>query len=193
MIVMSGILIATHNCIYIPPMCITKGTFYDKSPYKPYERNCQVYECRCCAGKSFRGNSEYNNHIKSKTHKEFIKNYPKYYKEVDQHAEEIKQLRIDKERLTRENKRNARTNDNLKTENEKLSLTINNLNQDKEKVTRENEKLSVITYTLNDNIEILTKDKKELLIGIKSKEEEDKNKAILLGKISNMVSSIQNM
>ena len=40
----------------------------------------------CCAVKIFRGNIEFNNHIKSEINKEFIKNYSKYYKEIDQHT-----------------------------------------------------------------------------------------------------------
>ena len=102
---MSTVLVSTHNVIYIPKFDPNTGKYIDQTPYIKYQRNCLVYECRCRAGSSFRGNNEYKQHIKSKTHRDFIDNYSKYFSEVDNQAEEIKSLRVDKERLARENKR----------------------------------------------------------------------------------------
>lgn len=96
-------IISVNREIYIPSFDENKDEYYDKSPYKPYERNCIQYECRCKAGSIFMGNVMYKQHIKSKTHKDFIKNYKKYYAEVDRAKETIKRLRIENEFLTRQN------------------------------------------------------------------------------------------
>lgn len=87
-------LVATHNVIYKPGFDENSGLYIDMTPYQRYSRNCQVYECRCRAGASFRGNAEYKQHIKSKTHQDFIGNYAKYFKEVDEAQDRIKELRV---------------------------------------------------------------------------------------------------
>jgi len=87
--------------IYVPNFNENSGNYVDKSPYKPYQRKCIEYECRCKAGSSFINNTSYKQHIKSITHKLFIDNYPTYFKEVDEAAETIKQLRIENEMLKR--------------------------------------------------------------------------------------------
>ena len=61
-----------------------------------YFVNCCIrYECRCKAGSYFMNNATYKQHIKSKTHKDFIKNYKKYYKEADQASDTINDLKAD--------------------------------------------------------------------------------------------------
>ncbi len=96
-------IILVNKEIYIPEFNENLDEYYDKSPYKPYERNCIQYECRCKAGSIFMGNVMFKQHIKSKTHKDFIQNYKKYYAEVDQAKETIKELSIENEFLTRKN------------------------------------------------------------------------------------------
>ena len=87
--------------IYKPSFNENTGEYYDFSPYKPYERNCIRYECRCKAGVSFVNTTQFKQHIKSKTHKNFIENYSKYYKEVDESHNIIKELKVEKEMLCR--------------------------------------------------------------------------------------------
>ena len=96
--------------IYKPSFNEDKDEYYDKCPYVPYERNCIRYECRCKAGVSFVNTTQFKQHIKSKTHQEFIINYPKYYKEVDEAQDIIKQLRVDNELLTRKTDKLTTTN-----------------------------------------------------------------------------------
>ena len=96
-------IISVHKEIYIPSFNEETDEYYDKSPYKRYERNCIQYECRCKAGSVFMGNTMFKNHIKSKTHKDFIVNYKKYYREVDSAKEIIKELRVENEFLARKN------------------------------------------------------------------------------------------
>jgi len=90
----STIIVSTIHNIYKPLFDTETGTYKDVTPYLPYQRNRQYYECRCCAGKGFANNQEFKQHCKSKTHKEFVENYSKYYKEVDEAMDEIKSLRI---------------------------------------------------------------------------------------------------
>ena len=89
--------------IYKPSFDVDKDEFVDKTPYRAYERNCIRYECRCKAGAYFVDNKNFKQHTKSKTHKEFIENYKKYYKEVDEAGETIINLTADKELLLRKN------------------------------------------------------------------------------------------
>ena len=96
-------IVSVTKCIYIPSFDEELDEYYDKSPYKKYERNCIQYECRCKAGSTFVANTGFKQHIKSKTHKDYISNYKKYYAEVDQVKETIKELRIENEFLTRKN------------------------------------------------------------------------------------------
>jgi len=100
---MNNQIVSLRTNIYIPSFNEEIDGYYDKSPYKKYERNCIQYECRCKAGSIFMGNVMFKQHIKSKTHKEFIANYKKYYAEVDQGKEIIKELRIENEFLIRKN------------------------------------------------------------------------------------------
>ena len=96
-------IIPVNKEIYIPSFNEEVDEYYDKSPYKKYERNCIQYECRCKAGSVFMGNAMFKQHIKSKTHKDFITNYKRYYAEVDRAEETNKELRVENEFLTRKN------------------------------------------------------------------------------------------
>ena len=94
-------LTKVETSIYIPSFDENNDIYIDKSPYKPYERKCIKFECRCKAGAYFVGNSMFKQHIKSKTHKDFILNYKKYFKEVDEANETINNLKIENELLKR--------------------------------------------------------------------------------------------
>ena len=96
-------IISLQKNIYIPSFDENTDEYIDKSPYKPYMRNPIQYECRCRAGCTFTGNTGFKQHIKSKTHKDFIKNYKKYYAEIDKANDTIKELRVENEFLTRKN------------------------------------------------------------------------------------------
>ena len=87
--------------IYKPIFDERTGIFVDSCPYKLYERDRITYECRCKAGSSFTSRGEFNQHIRSMVHKDFIKYYDKYYKEVDEAAKTINELKIDNELLKR--------------------------------------------------------------------------------------------
>lgn len=114
-----------HSDIYVPGFNENTDEYFDKCPYKPYERNCIRYECRCKAGSYFLNNASYKQHIKSRTHKDFIENYKKYYKEVDEAQQTIKDLKAEIELLKRKNT-------NLKNQNNKLLEIIEEMNDEGE-------------------------------------------------------------
>lgn len=114
-----------HSDIYVPGFNENTDEYFDKCPYKPYERNCIRYECRCKAGSYFLNNASYKQHIKSITHKDFIQNYKKYYKEVDEAQQTIKDLKAEIEILKRKNT-------NLKNQNNKLLEIIEDMNDEEE-------------------------------------------------------------
>ena len=94
--------VATINHeIYKPVFDENGDTYLDCSPYKPYQRKCIEYECNCRAGSSFFNNASYKQHIKTKTHRDYIENYKKYNKELYERDEIIKNLKIENELLTR--------------------------------------------------------------------------------------------
>ena len=90
-----------HFQVYIPHFNTETDKYADISPYRPYERQPIRYECRCRAGASFCGTGQFKQHIKSKTHQDFITNYSKYFKEVDEAQDKIKQLTVENEMLQR--------------------------------------------------------------------------------------------
>jgi|TARA_Y100000389_G_C17292956_1_gene428972 FtsZ-binding cell division protein ZapB len=116
--------LALIDCeIYVPGFNENTDEYFDKCPYRPYERNCIRYECRCKAGAHFMNNASFKQHIKSRTHKDFIENYKKYYKEVDEAQDTIKQLRTELELLKRKNT-------SLKNQNMKLLEIIEDMNDE---------------------------------------------------------------
>ena len=68
---------------YTPQFNENSGKFEDKSPFVKGERKCIQYKCSCKSGTLFSGYSQFQQHIKSKTHQEYIDNYEKNNKEVD--------------------------------------------------------------------------------------------------------------
>lgn len=86
---------------YVPVFDENNDTYIDKCPYKPYQRNCKQYSCNCRAGASFLNNAQYKQHIKTKTHCNYIKNYKKYNKEIYERDETIKNLNVQLELTTR--------------------------------------------------------------------------------------------
>ena len=112
--------------IYVPTFNENNDIYVDKCPYRPYQRKCIEYECRCKAGSSFFNNASYKQHIKSQTHKDFIENYSKYYKEVDEAFETINTLKVENEIF----KRKLQNRDNKIVKLEKQLKEIKNLMND---------------------------------------------------------------
>ena len=132
-------LVQVYTDIYKPAFDENKDEYIDKSPYKPYERNCIRFECRCKAGAYFIGNSQFKQHIKSKTHKDFIVNYKKYFKETDELKEKNIKLLSDNQLLERKN--------NLQSD--KIEDLLNKI----EKLQKQNKKLLKIISDMNEEDE----------------------------------------
>jgi len=109
-------IVSITRCIYIPKFDEKTDEYIDVSPYKKYERNPIQYECRCRAGSIMTNTTTFKQHVKSKTHKDFIKNYKKYYAELDSAKDTIKELRIENEFLTRKNIKLQQTIEELELE-----------------------------------------------------------------------------
>ena len=98
---------------YVPVFDENNDTYIDKCPYIPYQRKCIEYSCNCRAGASFFNNASYKQHIKTKTHCDYIKNYKKYNKEIYERDETIKNLNVQLELTTRKMNRYKTIVDNF--------------------------------------------------------------------------------
>ena len=116
-------IVVTESSIYIPAFNEETGEYVDKCPYQPYQRNTVKFECRCRVNAYFHNRGKYNQHIKSASHQEWIKNYPKYFKEVDEAGQKIKELTVKSELLERKNLRVNNICQNLISENKSLKET----------------------------------------------------------------------
>ena len=116
-------IVTTESSIYIPAFNEETGEYVDECPYRPYQRNTQIFECRCKANTRFSNNFSYKQHIKTKTHREWIENYSKYFKEVDEAGQKIKELTVKSELLERKNLRVNNICQNLISENKSLKET----------------------------------------------------------------------
>jgi len=87
--------------LYQPTFDPQTGTYQDVSPFKHRSRKNPVYECRCQVGSFFHTNSIFKVHCKKKTHQMFLTDYEYYYKDADIAKQEIKEYRIENEKLRR--------------------------------------------------------------------------------------------
>lgn len=83
-------LVSTKHNQYKPSFNEKDGKYYDECPYLPYQRNRQTYKCACKSGFTFCSSAEFNQHIKSLTHKKWLNEY----KDESVEDGEIKELRI---------------------------------------------------------------------------------------------------
>tara|TARA_B100001093_G_C26781083_1_gene994658 strand:- start:1143 stop:1553 length:411 start_codon:yes stop_codon:yes gene_type:complete len=94
----------TKKSVYAPEFDPETNEYYDKEYF--YDKGLRglktIYTCRCRWGSEWQSNQEYKQHIKSDTHKSFIKDYHIYYKDVDKQEEIIKELRIENESMKKE-------------------------------------------------------------------------------------------
>ena len=94
-------IVASNLKIYEPEFDEDEDCYKDINPFKKYERSIISYECKCRAGTCFTNNTQYKQHIKSKTHKKFIENYKLFHKEISDLKKEIKGKDIIIEKLKR--------------------------------------------------------------------------------------------
>ena len=94
-------IVASNLKIYEPQFDEDEDRYIDTNPFKKYERSIISYECKCRAGTCFTNNTQYKQHIKTKTHKKFIENYKLFHKEISDLKKEIKGKDIIIEKLKR--------------------------------------------------------------------------------------------
>ena len=94
-------IIQVDKILYKPQFDPDTGSYRDVSPFKHRSRNNPLYECRCQAGSFFNTNSQFKQHCHKKTHRIFLGDYEYYYKDADVAKQEIKEYRIENEKLQR--------------------------------------------------------------------------------------------
>ena len=119
-------LVTINFEIYKPDFNENTDTYVDKSPYKKYQRKCKHYECRCKAGTTFYNNASFKQHIKSQTHKEFIQNYSRYYKEENELRENDNSQKAEIELLKRKLNNSLNENNDLKEQLDNIKNVFNN-------------------------------------------------------------------
>ena len=95
-------IVSTQTKIYKPEFDTENDNYYDKSPFKKYERGIP-HKCNCKIGKLFNNLTQYNQHIKTQTHQNYIQNYKNHNQELDSANERTKELTTEKELLKRRN------------------------------------------------------------------------------------------
>jgi len=72
----------TEPPLYTPQFNENTGKYEDESPYEKYKPTHKTYKCSCKSGTLFSDRFRFMQHIKSKTHQEYINNYENYNKEL---------------------------------------------------------------------------------------------------------------
>lgn len=75
---------------YFPEYDDEKGKYYDKSPYTD-KMDKELYKCGCKNDCLFNRQSEFNKHIKLKTHIKWVSSYvePDYIKEINNYKKKL--------------------------------------------------------------------------------------------------------
>lgn len=160
-------LVKTEKSVYEPCFDENTGKYIDFCPYQKYQRNRTIYSCRCDVSVVITNTQQFRSHIKSKKHQELVNNFKKYTTPTEDVEKEVKQYRIEKGFLLRQNKILKEQNTTLK---EKASKLMEELSQ-----TREKNKEMMEENQLDKKKRILLrKTIKELKNGKKKKDEEIK-------------------
>ena len=163
-------LVRVNTEIYKPVFDENEDKFIDKCPYAKHERNRIHNQCRCRVGSNITSRVSFNQHIKSHTHKTFIKNYSEYYKEVDEAEEKIRKLLVDNELLKRKVDARERDINELKKEKYKQQQEFIKVNQNWNNVNKkldiENQELDTNNKELEEENNILKNQLNQLITGI---------------------------
>ena len=85
--------------LYEPKFDVNTGLYVDDCPFIEYQRNCPTFKCRCTSTSSFDTRQSFKSHIRSKGHKQWLEDYPKYFKERDEALDRVMQITKDYELL----------------------------------------------------------------------------------------------
>ena len=151
--------------LYEPKFDVNTGLYVDDCPFIEYQRNCPTFKCRCTSTSSFDTRQSFKSHIRSKGHKQWLEDYPKYFKERDEALDRVKQLTKEYELLRY---RNIILINNCKKEKIlEMKSTINELEEYKRKSGINGNELE--EYKRKSEINV-----NELKLEIKKKNKENK-------------------
>ena len=151
--------------LYEPKFDVNTGLYVDDCPFIEYQRNCPTFKCRCTSTSSFDTRQSFKSHIRSKGHKQWLEDYPKYFKERDEALDRVKQLTKEYELLKF---RNIILINNCKKEKIlEMKSTINELEEYKRKSGINGNELE--EYKRKSEINV-----NELKLEIKKKNKENK-------------------
>jgi len=74
--------LVTEPPLYTVEFNAVTGKYEDISPYEKGKPTHKLYKCSCKSGTCFSDRRGFMQHIKSKTHQEYINNYENYNKEL---------------------------------------------------------------------------------------------------------------
>jgi len=114
--------IVTEPPLYTPQFNEVTGKYEDESPYEKGKPTHKIYKCSCKSGFKFSERFQFMQHIKSKTHQEYINNYENYNKELIALKKENKNLRALTGLLEQQNTRRNVEVANLEKKNEELIM-----------------------------------------------------------------------
>ena len=144
---MNSIVKTIEVRIYTPSFDPDSGLYKDILPYKHRERNRITYACPCKSGTMFSSTPQFRSHINSTCHQNYIENYSFFQKEINEEKEINKQLKYDKEILTRKLNKKEDEFNVLESDHNKLVIAFTKY-CDKSK--RQNDKFRNILSDIKD-------------------------------------------
>ena len=144
---MNSIVKTIEVRIYTPSFDPDSGLYKDILPYKHRERNRITYACPCKSGTMFSSTPQFRSHINSTCHQNYIENYSFFQKEINEEKEINKQLKYDKEILTRKLNKKEDEFNVLESDHNKLVIAFTKY-CDKSK--RQNDKFRNILSEIKD-------------------------------------------
>lgn len=153
-------LITTDFIKYTPEFNSDTGKYFDKSPFQLYERG-QVYTCDCKTDSRFTNCTQFNQHINTKVHKQYIKFYDTYTNINKEKDKEIVRLKADNEKKKLLNMRLYKAINTLEVNKKNIELQNKNLKKNIEHITEEkknyHDQNNELTNTINTLQEKITK------------------------------------
>lgn len=157
-------LVKTEKSVYDPSFDENTGKYIDVCPYKKHERNRTIYSCRCDVSVVITNRQQFCSHIKSKKHQELVNNFKQYSTPTEDVEKEVKQHRIEKGFLSRQNTALKEQNTTLKEKASKLMEELNVTREKNKKMIEEKEvdkkKRTSMRKTIKE-LNIQNKDKDE--------------------------------
>tara|TARA_E500000178_G_C16766539_1_gene637196 strand:- start:19 stop:666 length:648 start_codon:yes stop_codon:yes gene_type:complete len=179
-------LITTDFIKYTPEFNSDTAKYFDKSPFQLYERG-QVYTCDCKTDSRFTNCTQFNQHINTKVHKQYLKFYDTYTSINKEKDKEIVRLKADNEKKKLLNMRLYKAINTLEENKKNIEIQNKNLKKNIEQITEEkktyqNQNIE-FTNTINTLEEKITKTTKQNTIKTKKNKKLEKENEDLKLKI----------